>query len=95
MFQVGQRVEQLAGDCMNLSCNSANEDRLIIPNLTTGREIASRRRLKKFKKSKTQKVFTCQLFGTFRLFVFLVTFRLFGTFRLFVFLVTFRLFGTF
>ena len=38
---------------------------------------------------------TFRLFGTFRLFVFLVTFRLFGTFRLFVFLVTFRLFGTF
>ena len=66
--------------------------------LTTGREIASRRRLKKIqkvKKSKSQKVFTFRLFGTFRLFdfsFFLVTFRLFGTFRLVVFPVTFRLF---
>ena len=53
--------------------------------LTTGREIASRRRLKtiqKVKKSKSQKVFTFRLFGTFRLFA---TFRLFDFSGLFNF----------
>ena len=79
--------------------------------LTTGREIASRRRSKKIQKVKKFSLFgfsglyefsglfdflgLFEFSGRFRLFVFLVTFRLFGTFRLFVFLVTFRLFGTF
>ena len=72
--------------------------------LTTGREFASRRRLKKTRKSESQKVFTFSTFRdtstfrdflTLRLFVFLVTFRLlglFGTFRLFVFLFDFSFF---
>ena len=72
------------------------------PKLTTGREIASGRRLKQSQKVKKFSLFDFSglfvFLVTFRRFVFLVTFRRFVflvTFRLFVFLVTFRLFGTF
>ena len=75
-----------------------------VPKLTTGREIASRRRFKNIQTVKKSKSFNFSTtfwdFPTFRDFS---TFRLFATFRLFDFstfrdfstLSTFRLFGTF
>ena len=66
-----------------------------LPKLTTGREIASRRRLKKIKKSKSQKVFTFRLVGTFRLFATFSTFRFSGHISTFRNFSTFRDFSTF
>ena len=95
----GSRPHSRLNTCRELKANLVRTSRDPSAKLTTGRKIASRRRLKTLEKSKSQKVFTFRLFGTFRDLSGLV-----GTFRDFLFfwslfdfsgLSTFRYFSTF